>query len=106
MSWTSEQKSEVKVEISYSLAGTTAANRVVNDESIIKLLEYFMSEIFVYVSFERYQKVEKIKIQADSNTEKRSRNHTVWATISQTEGYPLVLSQVQLKEPEGYEITA
>lgn len=100
VSWTSEQKSEVKVEISYSLAGTTAANRVVNDESIIKLLEYFMSEIFVYVSFERYQKVEKIKIQADSNTEKRSRNHTIWATVSQTEGYPLVLSQVQLKEPE------
>lgn len=106
VSWRLEQKNEVKVEISYSLAGTTTASRAVSDESIIKLLEYFMSEIFVYVSFERYQKVEKIQIQADSNTEKRSRNHTIWATISQVDGYPLVLSQVQLKEPEGYEITA
>lgn len=100
VSWRPEQKNEVKVEISYSLSGITTANRAVNDESIIKLLEYFMSEIFVYVSFEQYQRLEKIRIQADSNVERRSRNHTIWATVSQMDGYPLVLSQIQLKEPE------
>ena len=99
--WNPKQRDKVKVDISYSLVETTAEDVAVKDNTIVKLLYFFMSEIFVYVSFERYQKAEKISIQADYGAEQISRKHTIWATISQTEGYPLVLSQVQLKKPGG-----
>ncbi len=95
----SSGKSGVKIAVEYTTAGTSAEGRIVKDEAIILLLEYFMSEIFVHVSFGYYQKAEKIQIQADSNSEKRSRKHTIWATISHTENFPLVLSQAQLSEP-------
>lgn len=97
--WNPKQRDKVKVGITYSLAEMTAEDMAVQDDTIVKLLYFFMSEIFVYVSFERYQKAENISIQADSSAEQISRKHTIWATISQTEGYPLVLSQVQLKKP-------
>lgn len=97
--WNPQQRNKVKVGITYSLAEMTAEDMAVQDDTIVKLLYFFMSEIFVYVSFERYQKAEKISIQADSSAEQISRKHTIWATISQVDGYPLVLSQKQLDKP-------
>lgn len=58
-----------------------------------------MWETFVYVSFELYQKPDKIEIKADHNQESRSKTHTALITVRNIDGYPLVLSQGQLTEP-------
>ena len=83
-----------KIEVEY-----TTRDNIIKENDIITLLEFFMWETFVYTSFGLYQNADKIKISADHNRESRSQKHVVWATVTQVDGFPLVLSQAQLKEP-------
>lgn len=92
-------KNSVRVLVEY-VAGKLETMQDIKDEVVSKLLEYFMYEMFAFISFECYQKVDQLKVDADSLTEKNSRKHGIWARAYRPDGYRLILSQRQLDKPK------
>jgi hypothetical protein len=70
------------------------------DNEILKLLEAFIQEVFIFSNFSIYAIVSDMEITKDINKAVEQKQDTIWTTIKNKNNYPLILSQRQLDTPK------